>query len=197
MEVTSSLRLYVRRARDHRPGTATGGGPELDGALGLGARYTFPECRDPDPSLKRQIPRAAQVSIFGPEATLLPNRSNALRSSSPRRSSTARARDISSTQLLLKINLKPRNSRLVVESPLIHVEDVFVGCTRFLRMYIHRVSSRLSLDIGHHHSPTKGQGLLLTSKLAKMAKSQKKPDFVSATPTNDSFASFRRGETIL
>ena len=63
-------------------GTATGGGPELDGALGLGARYTFPECRDPDPSLKRQIPRAAQVSIFGPEATLLPNRSNALRSSS-------------------------------------------------------------------------------------------------------------------
>ena len=82
VEVTSSLRLYVRRARDHRPGTATGGGPELDGALGLGARYTFPECRDPDPSLKRQIPRAAQVSIFGPEATLLPNRSNALRSSS-------------------------------------------------------------------------------------------------------------------
>ena len=36
------------------PGTATGGGPELDGALGLGARYTFPECRDPDPSLNAE-----------------------------------------------------------------------------------------------------------------------------------------------
>ena len=179
------------------PGTATGGGLELDGALGLGARYTFPECRDPDPSLKRQIPRAAPwypyLDLRQPFCPV--NHSNALRSSSFEH--RARARDISSTQLLLKINLKPRNSRLVVESPLIHVEDVFVGCTRFLRMYIHRVSSRLSLDIGHHHSPTKGQGLLLTSKLAKMAKSQKKPDFVSATPTNDSFASFRRGETIL
>ena len=35
---------------------------------------------------------------------------------------------------------RSRKNRLVVESPLI--EDVFVWCTLFLRMYIHRVSSR-------------------------------------------------------
>ena len=35
---------------------------------------------------------------------------------------------------------RSRQNRLVVESPLI--EDVFVCCTSFLRMYIHRVSSR-------------------------------------------------------
>jgi hypothetical protein len=39
-------------------------------------------------------------------------------------------------------------NRHVVE-PLL-IEDVFVCCTRFLRMYI-----QYRLDIGHHHSPTK------------------------------------------
>ena len=145
-------RLYVRRARDHaRDGRGPGARrrPRARRALHVSR---VPRSRPvPETTNSESCPG---VSIFGPEATLLPNRSNALRSSSFE-DRAPRAPEISlrtSTQLLLKINLKPRNSRLVVESPLIHVEDVFVGCTRFLRMYIHRVSSRLSLDIGHHHA---------------------------------------------
>ena len=67
---------------------------------------------------------------------------------------------------------RSRKNRLVVESPLI--EDVFVWCTLFLRMYIHRVSSRhWPSPLTHQDAARIEQGLLLTS--SPMAKSQKKP----------------------
>ena len=66
-----------------------------------------------------------RIQKSNPFEDSFPNRSNALRSSSCLVSYRAP---------------RSRQNRLVVESPLI--EDVFVCCTRFLRMYFHRVSSR-------------------------------------------------------
>ena len=57
---------------------------------------------------------------------------------------------------------RSRQNRLVVESPLI--EDVFVCCTRFLRMYFHRVTSRhWPSPLTHQDAARITQGLLLTS----------------------------------
>ena len=67
---------------------------------------------------------------------------------------------------------RSRKNRPIVA--LLLIENVFVCCTRFIRIYIHRVSSR------HWPSPLTlqeaariAQGLLLTS--SPIAKSQKKP----------------------
>ena len=135
-------------------------------AFGARSRYI------PDPSLKRQIPRASSYRFakFGdlgipgqraqpfaqpfecPSARLVV-------SGEPSRAPTA------------QISTKYEN-RLVVESPLI--EDVFVCCTRFLRMYFHRVPSRhWPSPLTHQDAARITQGLLLTS--SRMAKSQKKP----------------------
>ena len=63
---------------------------------------------------------------------------------------------------------RSRSSRLVVEPPLI--EDVFVGicCTRFLRMYIHCVSSRRwpSPRKGKRQNAGPDRSMLVADKLA-------------------------------
>ena len=79
----------------------------------------------PDPSLKRQTPRATSSPNL--DLGILPS---------------PFAQPFECPSLLVVSHRVPRSrqNRLEVESPLI--EDVFVCCTSFLRMYFHRVSSR-------------------------------------------------------
>ena len=88
----------------------------------------------PDPSLKRQTPRATGSPNL---ATWLPGQPFAQPFECP--------------SLLVVSHRAPRSrqNRLVhvVESPLI--EDVFVCCTRFLRMYFHRALAHLWLNPLH------------------------------------------------
>ena len=117
--------------------------------------YLFP---DNDKLKLRELP-VRQIWRPGFLGSPLPNRSNALRSS-----------------ILVVSHRTPRSrqNRLVVESPAPLKEDVFVCCTRFLRMYLHRVSSRhWPSPLTHQDAAWITQGLLLTS--SRMAKSQKKP----------------------
>ena len=112
----------------------------------------------PDPSLKRQTPRATGSPNL--DLGILPS---------------PFAQPFECPSLLDVVSHRvprSRQNRLVVESPLI--EDVFVCCTSFLRMYFHRVSSRHSPSpLTHQDAARITQGLLLTS--SRMAKSQKKP----------------------
>ena len=68
-------------------------------------------------------------------------------------------------------------NRLVCSRAAAHLEDVFVCCTRFLRMYIHCVSSRHwpSPDTTHPPRCCEDRARLVADKLANRAKSRKMP----------------------
>ena len=151
------MHRYVRSGPPPGPGPRSARpegdrGLSVEGGLVPSSRLVAPPRKPeryiPDPSLKRQTPRATGSPNL---ATWLPGQPFAQPFECP--------------SLLVVSHRAPRSrqNRLVVESPLI--EDVFVCCTRFLRMYFHRVSSRhWPSPLTHQDAARITQGLLLTSR---------------------------------